>query len=96
MFFYCLQLNVSEFKIKFQQFLSIEPEVGVTNEYVMMMIVIDDFYLFHTLALQYFVNIRLLVERLAPKLDRNQISLFFPSPQSIFRYARYVGYFIGR
>ena len=45
--FYCLQLNVSEFKIKFQQFLSIEPEIGVANEYVMMMIVIDDFYLLH-------------------------------------------------
>lgn len=48
---------MSEFKIKFQQFLSIEPEIGVTNEYVMMMIVIDDFYLFHfQLRLKLFVS----------------------------------------
>lgn len=44
--FYCLQLHSSEFKIKFQQFLSIEPEVGVANVYVMSVFVRDDFYLF--------------------------------------------------
>ena len=60
MFFYCLQLNVSEFKIKFQQFLSIEPEIGVANEYVMMMIVIDDFYLFHLSAFK-IVRVRIVI-----------------------------------
>lgn len=45
--FYCLQLHVSEFKIKFQQFLSIEPEIGVVNVYVMSVFICDDFNLFH-------------------------------------------------
>ena len=53
--FYCLQLHVSEFKIKFQQFLSIEPEVGVANVYVMSVLVRDDFYLYHVFLFKKFL-----------------------------------------
>ena len=45
--FYCLQLHSSEFLVQFHQFLSVEPEVGVANVYVMSVFVRDDFYLFH-------------------------------------------------
>ncbi len=57
-FFFCLlQLHSSEFKIKFQQFLGIEPEIGVANVYVMSVFVRDDFYLFHfQLRLKLFVS----------------------------------------
>lgn len=38
---------MSEFEIKFQQFLRIEPEIGVANVYVMSVFICDDFNLFH-------------------------------------------------
>lgn len=48
---------MSEFKIKFHQFLGIEPEVGVANVYVMSVAVCDDFYLLHfQLRLKLFVS----------------------------------------
>ena len=46
---------MSEFKIKFQQFLSIEPEIGVANVYVVAMFVRDDFYLFHIFLFKKFL-----------------------------------------
>lgn len=46
---------MSEFKIKFQQFLSIEPEIGVADVYVMSVFVRDDFYLFHIFLFKKFL-----------------------------------------
>lgn len=40
---------MSEFLVKFYNFLGVEPEVGVANVYVVAMFVRDDFYLFHIL-----------------------------------------------
>ena len=52
---------MSEFKIKFQQFLSIEPEIGVVNVYVMSVFVRDDFYLFHFLSAFKIVRVRIVI-----------------------------------
>lgn len=46
-FFCLLQLDVSQFLVKFHQLQGIEPEVGVADVYVMSVFVCDDFYLFH-------------------------------------------------
>lgn len=58
--FYCLQLHSSEFKIKFQQFLGIKPEIGVADVYVMAMGIRDDFYLFHLSAFK-IVRVRIVI-----------------------------------
>lgn len=39
---------MSEFLVEFHQFLGVEPEVGVTNEYVVAMFIRDYLYLLHT------------------------------------------------
>ena len=46
-FFCLLQLDVSQFLIKFHQLQGVEPEVGVANVYVVAVAVRDDFYLLH-------------------------------------------------
>lgn len=51
---------MSQFFVQFHQLQGIEPEVGVANEYVMMMIVIDDFYLFHLSAFK-IVRVRIVI-----------------------------------
>ena len=48
-FFCLLQLDVSQFPVKFNQLKGIEPEVGVANEYVIAVAVCNDFYLLHIL-----------------------------------------------
>lgn len=65
MFFYCLlllffcllQLDVSQFLVKFNQLQGVEPEVGVANVHVVAVAVRDDFYLLHfQLRLKLFVS----------------------------------------
>ena len=61
---------MSEFKIKFQQFLSIEPEIGVANVYVMSVFVCDDFYILHFLSAFKIVRVRIVIlEDTFEKLD---------------------------
>jgi hypothetical protein len=52
---------VSEFKIKFQQFLSIEPEIDVANVYVMSVFIRDDFNLLHFLSAFKIVRVRIVI-----------------------------------
>lgn len=46
-FFCLLQLDVSQFLVKFHQLQGIEPEVGVANVYVVAVFIRYDFYLLH-------------------------------------------------
>ena len=56
-FFCLLQLDVSQFLIKFHQLQGVKPEVGVANVYVVAVAVRDDFYLLHfQLRLKLFVS----------------------------------------
>ena len=48
-FFCLLQLDVSQFLVKFHRFLGIEPEIGVANVYVIAVVIRNDFYLLHIL-----------------------------------------------
>ena len=48
-FFCLLQLDVSQFLVKFHQLLGIEPEVGVANVHVVAVFIRYDFYLLHIL-----------------------------------------------
>lgn len=56
-FFCLLQLDVSQFLLKFHQLQGVEPEVGVANVHVVAVAVRDDFYLLHfQLRLKLFVS----------------------------------------
>jgi hypothetical protein len=52
---------VSQFLIQFHQLQGIEPEVGVANEYVIAVVIRNDFYLFHFLSAFKIVRVRIVI-----------------------------------
>lgn len=67
-FFCLLQLDVSQFLVKFHQLQGIEPEVGVANVYVIAVAVCDDFYLLHILFFLLFKKFLLWMNDVCPLL----------------------------
>lgn len=60
-FFCLLQLDVSQFLVKFNQLHGVEPEVGVANVHVVAVAVRDDFYLLHISTTLKIVRVRIVI-----------------------------------